>query len=736
MGKVKEFVGLSVTCAMVFVSAGCMTVLGLLCWRLMARDVGGSIYTWTAVLGLGLLGLCLGGRLGGWAADRYHARRILAILYALLSAACVGIILLSHALVQWDWLWGLSWPVHVFLHVGMVLLLPTVFLGAIGPVTIKQALDLGFTPGRTIGGLLTWAAAGAVVGTFLAGFYLIPRFDSVAMIWVIGATMLGMAMLYWISCWALYIWAMIFGTLVMMGMAPAQWAYDAGVGAYLRDPNDPGILYEDQTAYGQVTVRRLSERSERRVLWQDSSGRLETIVGYDTDLQSVTDRICAGLIQELSGNKESPSMLILGGRGYFLARCLQASQPDSSITVVEPDPGVIEAAQQAMGPEDDGVIETVTMDARYYVQQLLKRGTDQRYDFVYQNVAIDCSAPFQLLTMEFNEKLASRLAPDAVYMVTLTDTYESGRFLGAVVATLERTFPHVHILREREVQPLWPEAFVVVATPCVIDPATLLEAYDRHLAFRSLDESEMSELRDKGLNVVLTDDLAPVENLLAPAAWQVGPKRLANRYLQQAEVFQARGMYAQSEAMYQRVVTLEPSASVRAYNEIGLMRLAKDDSEGSAEYFARAIRSRKELDLWEPEIASVYMNLGLLLRRMKKPLDAREQFLQAAKWFRIDLMNRPDSVVLWERLGDTLVLTGDMKEASEAFEKALELEPENPNHYTKLTRALEKQRRYDEAIAVARRHLTLLKARKERDKATQLSQYIELLEYERVKAGK
>lgn len=740
MGKVKEFLGLGVTCIVAFVAAGCVSVLGLLCWRLMARDVGGSIYTWTAGLGLALAGLCLGGRFGGGAADRYNGRRILAVLYALLSAACVGIIMLSHALVGWDWLWGLSWPVHVFLHVGLVLLPPAVLLGGIVVVTVKHALELKLAPGRTIGDLLMWSAGGAVLGTFLAGFYLIPRFDSVTMVWAIGAAMLGIAMLYWMSCWALYLWAMIFGTLATMGMAPASWAHEAGVGAYLREPSDPGLVYEDQTAGGaHLTVRRLSDRPQRRVLLSDRGQRIEAVVGRAADLQSVTDRICAGLTEELGQGKETPSMLILGGRGYFLAQWLQNSRPGGSIELVEPDAGVIEASERTLGMASNPTVKIVTMDARHYIEQCLQLSDAnepaRKYDFVYQEFNAGGSVPFQLVTTQFNEKLASLLAPDAVYMVALSDVFEDGRFLGAVVATLEQTFPHVHVLRGPAVPASWPETFVVVATPRVIDPAALLASHDAHLPVRSLDESAMADLTSRGQGTILTDDLAPVDNLLAPAAQQLGPKKRASRCLRRAEVLQARGMDGRSQRMYRRAVALDPSLSVRACTQIGLMHLDNGDVEPAAEAFAQAIRSRRELDLWAPEIAAVHRNLGLLLRRMNEPAEARRQLLEAAKWFRIDLKRRGDSVVLWERLGDTLVLTGDMKEASEAFEKALELEPENAAHYMKLTKALELQRRYGEAIGVAKRHLALLKERGDRDAAARLGQYVELLEYEKVKAG-
>ena len=129
----------------------------------------------------------------------------------------------------------------------------------------------------------------------------------------------------------------------------------------------------------------------------------------------------------------------------------------------------------------------------------------------------------------------------------------------------------------------------------------------------------------------------------------------------------------------------------------------------------------------------MYMNLGILLRGMSEAEQGREQLVLAAKWFRIELEEDPASVVAWDRLGDTLAIMGDFKGASNAFAEAVTLESENPALYSKLARALEFQRRYDEAIEVVRKHVELLAKRGEQDPAAQLRQYIEILEYKKVK---
>jgi hypothetical protein len=56
-------------------------VLELVAARLIARYLGSSLYTWTAVIGVVLGGITLGNYLGGRVADSYPARRSLAGLF-------------------------------------------------------------------------------------------------------------------------------------------------------------------------------------------------------------------------------------------------------------------------------------------------------------------------------------------------------------------------------------------------------------------------------------------------------------------------------------------------------------------------------------------------------------------------------------------------------------------------------------------------------------------------------
>jgi tetratricopeptide (TPR) repeat protein/predicted membrane-bound spermidine synthase len=737
MSRSKEVLRMVVPSATVFFSSGCIMILELVASRLVARDLGSSLYTWTSIIGIVLTGIAVGNYLGGRIADRHHPRRALAVLFGLASGACVGIVVMNNFVGTWMWLWRLSWPVHVFIHVLLVFFLPSMLLGTIAPVVAKMALDRGLPTGRTIGDIYAWGAAGSIAGTFLAGFYLISTYGSMTIIWGIGAALLAMAVLYWLSCWVLYVWGMIFGALLLMGMAPADWAQETGTAAFLRQPADPNIVYEDETPYCHVAVRQTSQRPDRRAFMQDKLMHSEAIMGDVTNLQYFYTRIFAGLTHGLSKGRQDLSMMVIGGGGYAFPQYLKATWPNSRVDVVEIDPGVTAAATAAFGLDANTAIRTINLDARNYVDQLLRTSRDKepavRYDFIYEDAINDYSVPFQLVTREFNEKIVRLLTDDGAYMINLIDTYDNGRFLGAIVGTARQTFRHVYVLTSEIGLPSLRDTFVVVAAKRPLDPGAILGAYNKHLKFWLLSESEVERLEERAGRILLTDDYAPVEHMLAPVVRQSSAEILARRSLREAIDLQAGHQYEAGIRKYREAVGLNPSMALNAYNEIGLMYVAQKRYEEAITAFEKAIEVREQSGGKQTDVASVHMNLALLLDRMKKPKEAKEHFAKAAEWFRIELDENPGFVVAWSWLGDMEAMMGEFKKASDAFEKAVALEPSNPDHYEKLTRALAHQKRYEEAIVVARKHVKLMQERGQRELATELSQYVEFLEYQRAK---
>jgi tetratricopeptide (TPR) repeat protein len=710
-------------------------MLELVAGRLTAKNLGSSLYTWTSAIGVVLTGITLGNYIGGRIADRFDAKKALSVLFVIGSIACIATVILNNVAAGWLFLWKLNWPVRVFTHVSLVFLLPSTLLGTISPVVAKMALDKGLPKGKTIGDIYACGAAGSIAGTFAAGYYLIAAMGTVAIIWAVGGVLALMAILFRVRLWPLHLWMAMFVLVAIMATAPMQWCRKASAALLLREPTNPTVIYQDESQYSYIAVMQVSASPDKRFFIQDKLRHSEIIMGDINDLQYTYTKIYAGITRLLSKNKDKLNVMAIGGGGYVFPRYIETNWPQSRIDVVEIDPAVTEAAIEAFGLARNTSINTISMDARNYVDELLEKHLNglqtPKYDFIYEDAINDYSVPYQLVTREFNDKIASILADDGAYMVNLIDTYDSGQFLGTVINTLQKTFPCVYVATNWITHPAIRETFVVTATKRPFDFNTIEREKD--LKIWRLSESEIENLKKKASGIVMTDDYAPVENLLAPVVLQGYKESLALRYMGEAKMLEAEGKWDPGISAFENAARLNPTMSFRAFNEIALMQEQQNNLQeavkalqNAIDYYNRSGAKQKEM------IASVYLDLGNILLRMGKNEDARKQFARAVEEFRLELAENP-SAQTWSQLGDTLGKLGDLKATSDAFEKAVSLEPDNMTYRECLAKALEFQGRLAEAVEAVKKTIEFASSHGQQESAAAFSEYLKSLEQKKSK---
>ncbi len=192
--------------ATVFISSFCVMVIELVAGRMIAGNLGSSIYTWTSVIGIVLAGLALGNYIGGRLADRFEVRRTLAALFIASSAAALSISMADNFVGSFRFLWMLSWPMRVACHVALVFFLPACLLGMISPVVATMALGAGYQTGRTIGSVYAWGVVGSILGTFATGFYLVEWLGTTTIITSVAIVLAGIAALYQAASWKTWSW--------------------------------------------------------------------------------------------------------------------------------------------------------------------------------------------------------------------------------------------------------------------------------------------------------------------------------------------------------------------------------------------------------------------------------------------------------------------------------------------------------------------------------------------------
>jgi tetratricopeptide (TPR) repeat protein/MFS family permease len=735
MSKSHNFFSIFIPGATVFISSFCIMVLELVAARLIARHLGSSLYTWTAVIGIVLAGITIGNYLGGRIADRFNAKRTLAVLFAFASASCVVTVILNNLVGQWLWLWQFSWPMRVFTHVSLVFLLPSTLLGMISPVVAKMALDKGLPTGRTVGDIYACGAAGSIAGTFATGYYLILALGTIEIVWAVGGVLLLLAILFWLRGWVLYLWAAVFAALMTMGLSDADWTDRVGAGLALRERPNPNVIYEDESPYCYIAVERISKNPDRRAFMQDKLMHSDLVIGDILDLKYPYEQIYAAVTRLLSRGKNKLSVLVIGGGGYVFPRYVEKIWPGSRIDVVEIDPGVTEAAMQAFGLGRDTTINTFTMDARNYVNQLLERqqtqGQQIKYDFIYEDALCDYSVPYQLTTKEFNDRIARILTDNGVYMVELIDIFDVGFFIGAFISTLEETFRHVYVVTEDELRSAR-NVYVLIAANRQINLENLsMEKAAENLDLWILNDSEIESLKNKAKGIVLTDNYAPVENLLAPVVLESSIDLLSEEYLNQAEQLEREGKWEQSISKYKDVIRVDPRLSIKAYNEIGMILAGRGEFREAVEAFKGAVEYNRKAEE-KQSVSNINYNIGIALQRLDDG-ESTAYLQKAIQGYEEDLARKPNSVKTVSRLGNAVASVGDFDKAIKYFQQAVDMNPNDAQNHSMLAQALVMQGQFDEAITGLKKAVAFMLRIGNEEDAAKLQENLERIELKKFK---
>src|SRR5690606_9663435 len=184
--------------ALVAGTSAAVLVLEILAGRLLAPYVGVSLETYTAIIGTVLAGIALGAAAGGWAADRVDPRRLVPALLAVggaLSMASIPIV----RLLGGDAGPGADVGMPSVILAGAGFVPATGVLSAVPPAVVKlQLRDLGAT-GVTVGRLSAFGTAGAIAGTFLAGFVLVAYVAVTTLIVTVGAVLVAAGLAMWLA---------------------------------------------------------------------------------------------------------------------------------------------------------------------------------------------------------------------------------------------------------------------------------------------------------------------------------------------------------------------------------------------------------------------------------------------------------------------------------------------------------------------------------------------------------
>jgi spermidine synthase len=390
--------------------------------RLVAPYFGSSNVVWANVIGLMLAFLAVGYWLGGKVADAWPKATLLASIL-LTSAVTLAVVpfaarpLLRAALRGFD-----SFSVGVvagsFLAVLVLFVLPVVLMGAVAPFALRLALPSVAESGRVAGRLFALSTCGSIVGTFTAALVAIPLVGTQRTI-LACAALLGLAAVPLAPRRA-------FAVMAVMGLLAAL-----PPGGVKRTSN---VIWERESAYQYVRVLEYGDGSRALEL---NEGIAQHSVWYPHTVLTGGYWDLFGLVPVLL-DRPARTALVLGDAGGTIPRAYAHFFPLMRIDGVELDPTVTEAARRFFGTGSIRALNTITADARVFLER-----TSERYDVVIVDAYRQPYIPFQLATEEFFRLVRRHLNPGGVVALNVAATPNDRTLTKEIGTTLTAVFPQV-----------------------------------------------------------------------------------------------------------------------------------------------------------------------------------------------------------------------------------------------------------------------------------------------------
>jgi spermidine synthase len=485
-----------VAAAVTFLASGSVLVLEVVGLRLIAPYVGITLQTSTAVIGFALAAIAVGAWAGGAAADRTDPRRLIAPLLVAGGALVVAVLPLvrfAGALLT-----GAA-AGNVLLLAAVAVVVPAALLSAVPPMVVKLQLASLSETGAVVGRLSGIGTLGGIVATFATGFVLVAVLPGSVILVGTGIVVVlaGLALFVLLRRRAPGVTGRLpVGLLVLAVAAPA-------VAALAPTP------CEQETAYHCARVT--ADGDTGRVLMLDTLRHSYVDLADPTYLEFEYVRAIASVTDAIAPAGEPLSALHPGGGGVTLPRFLAEVRPGTVSRVLEVDPGVVDIDTQELGLRTSDDLQVRVGDARVGLQD---EPAGER-DLVVGDAFGGLSVPWQLTTAEALRLVDDALSDDGVYAVNLIDHPPLG-FVRAELATLREVFPEVLLLARAPVVAGEDGGNVVAVASRQALPADEIAAAleQRELAWQVVEDAELSAFI--GDAEVLTDDFAPVDQLLTP----------------------------------------------------------------------------------------------------------------------------------------------------------------------------------------------------------------------------
>jgi spermidine synthase len=397
--------------------------------RVLSLVLGSSVYAFTIMLATFLAGIGIGSVVFAPFVDRCKRP----VFWFAMLEAVIGLFALASIFIYRELpfiffnlkqAFGTQFWLFLalkFLIASAVMIVPTLAMGAIFPLVSRIYAEGTSTIGRKVGDIYMWNTAGAILGSFAAGFFLIPAAGAQTGVMLIAGLNIALSIV-----------------ILSMSVLEARWKYAAGVllaagyaaiafslpswekmamttGMYVNDYGDKQdasfenwrfgekLLYYHEGLNAIITVRGSGPSGE--VITYEANGKTEARSenGKPPKSWAILGHLPAML------HKDEPKDALVIGLGSGVTLGMMGHYPYESFDVVELEHAVVDAARFFSKANhnvlDDPRVRLHVTDGRSFLASV-----DKKYDVIVSGVSDPwISGVSNLFTYDYFTELKSKL---------------------------------------------------------------------------------------------------------------------------------------------------------------------------------------------------------------------------------------------------------------------------------------------------------------------------------------
>lgn len=490
-----------------FLAGFSIMTIELISGRVVAPIIGSSVFTWTSVIGITLLGLAIGSYVGGKIADKYETdiSLPLSFLFSSVLISLIPILAINTNFItdSSDSILKLNLYLSIYLF-----LLPSLAIGLIQPIILKKFANNFLKLGSEYGILSFAWSAGGILGVFLTGFFFISNIGSKETIWLMSIILFLVGIIFAIKNKKIIFLFII--TLITISTI-----------IYLTQEKilNPKIVFQKETNYynAKVIDASIPTYGNSRILTLDFDFHS---IKFENQTQTYPEiyPVFTSLKQNIA------NILVIGAGAYTLPKYFKDYYKNANVSVIEIDPEMINIGNNFFDLKKYD-IKTTVGDAKVVINK-----DKTRYDVIFGDAYNSfISVPWYLLTKEWNAEIKERLNKNGIYAINFIGSISGNKseFTNSVLNTFKISFPNFYIFAFGE-----NEEYTQSITLIGINGGLPISEKD---LYEKLSIGKNNFLKDKifpvsslknSPSIILTDNFSPIEKLMEPTIKSYFPKNL------------------------------------------------------------------------------------------------------------------------------------------------------------------------------------------------------------------